>query len=159
MSKSIEASPQQHRLLRMAYLAGMKGIRSSDAIAGEMALLVPDQRTQSRKRIITANVCHALRKLCKRGVMVAFRAPNEGLRYVSVAVLRAEDAIRNTPAFGQTCEIMIVDEVQPAELIGRQPIEQHTAVESHPSPLTPEDFLEVIRRGCAAAAEAAKSRG
>lgn len=156
MGRSLSNSPQQLRILALTENAGMKGIRSAAAVAGELALLPLDQQTKARKHIITANVCHALRKLSKRGLLVIFTAPSERY-YISSAVLRAEDAIRNTQAVGQTCEIMIVDEVQAAEPIEQQPIEQHTAVEAQPetasSLQSPEDWLELIRRGCTAAAK------
>jgi hypothetical protein len=143
MSRSLQDSPQQIRVLALAENAGMKGIRSADAVAGELALLSEESRTKDRKHVITANVCHALKKLCKRGVLIAFRAP-DGLRYFSVAVLRAEDAMRNPPLV-----------VQPTE-VNSKPIEQQTAAKPQPEttsfPGTQEEWLETIRRGCATAA-------
>lgn len=168
MGRSLSNSPQQIRILALADRAGMKGMRLADGVAGELALLPLDQR-KAKKRIITANVCHALRKLCRRKVMACFRAPN-GRYYLSNAVLRAEDAARNPQP------MMIADDPQPNEassvLIEQHaalapkpvpsqlnpPIEQQTAVEAQPAsaslPQTTEEWLEVIQREMAQRAAA-----
>jgi hypothetical protein len=154
MSKRVEVCPLQHRLLAMADQSGLQGIRLTDAVARELALLPDDQRTKSRKRIITANVCHALLKLVRRNLLAVFHAPSERY-YVSTSVLQWEDTIRNTaPPISQTCELMIVDEPRSAD-----PQSNSKPVEDQPStPQTPEEWLAIIQRGCAVAATS-KGRG
>jgi len=146
MSKSLEASPQQSRILALADRVGMKGIRSPDAVAGEMALLPEDSRTKPRKRIITSDVCHALRKLCRRNAMAAFRDPS-GPLYLSVAVLRAAEAIEQQSA--------IAPEPVPSQL--NPPNEQ----QSQPANLSSLDSVDqTIAVGVQAALEAfQRSRG
>lgn len=149
MSRSLSNSPQQFRILALADRAGMTGVRLADIVAGEMALLLEDQRTKARKHVITANVLHALKKMAKRGLIAVFCAPCERY-YVSVAVLRAEDAIRNTP-------------LSPIES-NSNPIEQQTTAEPQPEkqslPQTTEEWLESISRECAAVAQQAlRDRG
>jgi hypothetical protein len=130
MSKSLEASPLQARALALADLAGMKGVRSADVVAGEMALLSSDQQTKARKRIITSDVCHALRKVCRRGLMVAFHAP-DGYRYFALAVLQAALALQ-TAAVGQSFDSVAMDDL-PLNESSSDPIEQRADHESNSS--------------------------
>jgi len=146
MSRSLKNSPQQLRIIALADRAGMKGIRSSDAVAVEMALLPPDQQTKARKHVITANVCHALRKLSRSGLLACFCAP-DGLIYLSVAVLRAAEAIEQQSA--------IAPEPVPSQL--NPPNEQ----QSQPANLSSLDSVDqTIAVGVQAALEAfQRSRG
>jgi hypothetical protein len=97
MSRSLSNSPQQLRILALADRAGMKGIRLADIVGGEMALLPTESQTKARKHVITANVCHALKKLAMRGLVVVFCAPTERY-YISTAALQAADAIEQQKA-------------------------------------------------------------
>lgn len=149
MSRSLKNSPQQLRILALADRAGMTGVRLADIVAGEMALLLEDQRTKARKHVITANVLHALKKLAKRGIIAVFCAPSERY-YVSTAALQAADVIEQQKS---AAPVIVPSLLNP-------PNEQQAPLENQLSPQTKEDWLETIARECAAAAQKAmRDRG